>query len=260
MTPSTTLSWRVWVKSQAPAAPVRLPMSDEDDREAEHEEHGAQQHPAAPARRPGRRRTGRWRRRGSPAAAGSRTGRRTRRGRRAGPPAARGSASRTEPCRWNQSLIEDRLDEARSGSGCSGCDRSPSAATRPSASSTTVLGIDRGLSVPGKDSSACRRGRRSRGRARRRCGRTRAALSSEASRMLSPTKATLSPSSAAASMRSGCSTRHGGHHEPQTLTTTGLPRRSARAIALPSRSSPVSSMGSPRSAAATRPARPSPEM
>ena len=26
MTPSTTLSWRVWVNSHAPAAPVRLPM------------------------------------------------------------------------------------------------------------------------------------------------------------------------------------------------------------------------------------------
>ena len=27
MTPRTTLSWRVWVNSHAPAAPVRLPSS-----------------------------------------------------------------------------------------------------------------------------------------------------------------------------------------------------------------------------------------
>ena len=47
MTPSTTLSWRVWVNSHAPAAPVRLPSSTKTDREAEHEEHRAEHQPAA---------------------------------------------------------------------------------------------------------------------------------------------------------------------------------------------------------------------
>ena len=143
-------------------------------------------------------------------------------------PATRATGQREDERPGQRRLLEpahsstDLLDERRRGSAWSGSRPCTDAATRPSASSTTVLGIERGVqragerqqrrAVGGVDRRS--RARRSRGRRPARCPR-------EESRMLRPRKATSSPSSAAASLRSGCSTRHGGHCDHQTLTTTG---------------------------------------
>src|SRR3954471_20490031 len=85
-----------------------------------------------------------------------------------------------------------------------------------------------------------------------------AAWSAEASRMLIPTSGPAPPSRCWAATTSGASARHGVHHEPQTTTTTGLPRSPARSSGAPSRSLPPSSTGSPRSAADTWLIAPSP--
>ena len=69
---------------------------------------------------------------------------------------ATGRARTSDPDRavsWNHSLIED-LSTRESRVWVVGMRPCTEAATRPSASRTTVLGIERGLRVPAKDSSA----------------------------------------------------------------------------------------------------------
>ena len=58
--------------------------------------------------------------------------------------------------------------------------------------------------------------------------------------MLMPTKWAVSPSSLGGGDQVGrLGDGTSAHQEPQTLTTVGLPRKSARSSGLPSRSSPV---------------------
>src|SRR5689334_18695105 len=78
--------------------------------------------------------------------------------------------------------------------------------------------------------------------------------------MLIPTYAAGWSFDAAALTSSGISDRHGGHADHHTFTTTTWPRRSERDSCRPSRVVPVSSIGSPRSAALTCVIWPSPEM
>ena len=96
-------------RSQTPSAPDSGAEDDEDDGEAEHEQQRARaasgRGGCRPHRRRGRRRTARWRRRGSPAAAGSRTGRRTRPARRPGPPGREQQRAGRAAWLWNQSPI-----------------------------------------------------------------------------------------------------------------------------------------------------------
>ena len=56
----------------------------------------------------------------------------------------------------------------------------------------------------------------------------------------------------------GVSSMQGGHHEPQTLTTSTVPARSALLHGLPSRVVPASFTGSPRSVEGSCSMEPSP--
>ena len=116
--PSTISSWCRQVDQPGADRPRHPTQQHVDDREAEHEEHRAGQHPAAPrvlevgAGEPGR--VGEVAR----AAAGSRTARRTRPARRPAPPGWRAPASRTRPAAGtSQPLVAatscDDLDQGR---------------------------------------------------------------------------------------------------------------------------------------------------
>ena len=88
-------------------------------------------------------------------------------------------------------------------------------------------GSVRGRATPGKASSASPSGDEERRVGRRRsCARRPATAPWPASRMLMPTNCARSPSSFAAATTAGASARQGVHQDPQTTTTTGLPRRS----------------------------------
>ena len=68
------------------------------------------------------------------------------------------------------------------------------------------------------------------------------------SRLSMPTKWAVEPSSFAAATTYGDSRWQSAHHEPQTVTTVGLPRMDSRDSGRPSRSWPESATASPRSA------------
>ena len=186
----------------------------------------------------GRRRRARWRRRGSPAAAGSRTARRTTPARRSAPPGARAAASRRppalEPLTHRRRSRRDVLDEVdqrgRRRQLARGCWRRPG----PRASRTTKLGIEFGGQRPAEREQrlAVRRVERRVGDARTRRSNAERLVGRGVADVDADELRRVVELARAPSTTSGASARHGAHHEPQTTTTTGLPRRSARSSGL----------------------------
>src|SRR5689334_18360620 len=124
------------------------------------------------------------------------------------------------------------------------------AATLPSLSITSVVGIAFGEIWPRNRSSAAPDGSYTLGYGILNSCWNRFAGAGSRSRVFSPTNCTDGPSSSAAFAKSGASWRHGGHHEPQTFRTTTLPRWSDSVHFLPSSVSPLSAGAGLRSALA----------
>src|SRR6187200_3126427 len=78
------------------------------------------------------------------------------------------------------------------------------------------------------------------------------------SRTLIPRKATRDPRFFAAALSLPLSARHGPHHDPQTLTTTGFPAKSCSETCLPCSVAPLTSSGTLRLSTGTRDTEPSP--
>ena len=243
--------------------PTAQPSSDEDDREAEHEQHRAEQHPAAPLGRAAGEVGA-----GQPGGVGevARQQRDHARARRTTPgPAtsATGIASTSEP---DGAVLLEPVSHRRVR---------PS--TRPRRASTRVvrrgqladdagrdpaLGVEhheardrvRASACPGRQQRLAVRASRTTGRARRSGARSLCAWSVDGVADVDADELRRGRRArSAAATTSGASARHGVHHEPQTTTTTGLPRKSARSsVACRRGPSPVERRpASPRSAAAT---------